>query len=109
MLARPDHLSVTVSAAGAAAEENPDALAARIWREIAPALAAAGLRAPDTAMPEARVVKEKRATIRQGVGDDARPPLAPLANLALAGDWLTALAGHHRERGDLGRAGGRRF
>jgi hydroxysqualene dehydroxylase len=91
VLARPDHVSVTVSAAGAAAEENPDALAARIWREIAPALAASGLPVRAGPMPEARVVKEKRATVWQGVGDQTRPPLRPLANLALAGDWLTPL------------------
>ena len=42
-------------------------------------------------MPEARIVKEKRATVRQAVGDAWTPPLRPLANLALAGDWLTPL------------------
>jgi NADPH-dependent 2,4-dienoyl-CoA reductase/sulfur reductase-like enzyme len=91
VLARPDHVSVTVSAAGAAAEENPDALAGRIWGEIAPALAAVGLSVEAGPMPEARVVKEKRATVRQGAGDSWTPPLRPLANLALAGDWLTPL------------------
>jgi hypothetical protein len=42
-------------------------------------------------MPEARIVKEKRATVRQAAGDAWTPPLRPLSNLALAGDWLTPL------------------
>jgi len=116
VLARPDHLSVTVSAAGEAADESPDALAARIWGEIAPALAAAGLPAPPEPPAELRIVKEKRATVRQGVGDEARTPLRPLANLALAGDWLTplpatiesAVVSGERAAGLLGRPPGPR-
>jgi hypothetical protein len=41
--------------------------------------------------PETRVVKEKRATIRQAAEILPQPPLRPLANLALAGDWLGSL------------------
>ena len=85
-LARHDHVSVTVSAAGEAADEDPDVLLARIWSEIAPAFAAVGV--PLTRLAEARVVKEKRATIRQAVGPMPQPPERPLTNLALAGDWL---------------------
>jgi phytoene dehydrogenase-like protein len=85
-LARPDHVSVTVSAAGEAADEDPDVLLARIWSEIAPAFAAAGVAIERHG--EARVVKEKRATIRQAAGPLPQPPVRPLANLALAGDWL---------------------
>jgi hypothetical protein len=90
-LVRRDHVSVTVSAAGAAVDEETSVLAARIWREIAPALAALGLPVDAERPPDARVVKEKRATIRQAAGPLAQPPLRPLANLALAGDWLGAL------------------
>lgn len=85
-LARPDHVSVTVSAAGEAADEDPDVLAARIWSEIAPAFAAAGVAVERHG--EARIVKEKRATIRQAAGPMPQPPVRPLTNLALAGDWL---------------------
>jgi hypothetical protein len=85
-LARPDHVSVTVSAAGEAADWDPDRLADHIWAEIAPAFAAAGVALERTGA--ARVVKEKRATIRQAVGPLPQPPRRPLPNLALAGDWL---------------------
>ena len=37
------------------------------------------------------IVKERRATIRQAAGPRPRPPLRPLENLALAGDWIGAL------------------
>jgi hypothetical protein len=104
VLARPDHVSVTVSAAGAAAEENPDVLARRIWDEIAPALSAAGL--PVGAMPEARVVKEKRATCGRGRRRRGAPPLGPSPTWRSPGDWLTPLAGDDRERRDLRRARG---
>ena len=89
-LVREDHTSVTVSAAGEAVDLDQEALAARVWREIAPAIRAIGLSVPE-AMPEFRVVKEKRATIRQDAGPLPQPLVRPLANLALAGDWLGAL------------------
>ncbi len=85
-LARADHVSVTVSAAGEAADAEPAALLERIWAEIAPAFAAAGVAIERSG--EARVVKEKRATIRQAAGPLPQPPVRPLENLALAGDWL---------------------
>ncbi|MGJ3262067.1 MAG: hydroxysqualene dehydroxylase [Salinarimonas sp.] len=88
-LARLDHVSVTVSAAGAAVGDDPEALAARIWSEVAPALRAAGVAVGEPV--EQRVVKEKRATIRQAAGLDGPRPRAPHPNLRLAGDWLSPL------------------
>jgi hypothetical protein len=86
-LVRDDHTSVTVSAAGEAVDLDQATLAARVWGEIAPALRALGLAVPE-AMPEFRVVKEKRATIRQDAGPLPQPLVRPLANLTLAGDWI---------------------
>lgn len=76
--------SVTISAAEAVADWESEALAMRVWREIAPALDL-----PAAEMPPARVVKEKRATFLQSPANEARRPhaLSPLANLMLAGDW----------------------
>lgn len=85
-LIRPTHVSVTVSAAGTVIDGNAEEVSARIWREIAPALHALGLDTGD--QPETRVVKERRATIRQAAEELPQPPLQPLENLALAGDWL---------------------
>ena len=90
-LIREGHVSVTVSAADAAVHQNASDVAAGIWREIAPALRSLGLDAPADRQPEARVVKEKRATIRQAAETLPQPPLRPLANLALAGDWIGSL------------------
>jgi hydroxysqualene dehydroxylase len=90
VLIRRDHVSVTVSAARATLTENAEDLATKIWGEIAPALHAAGIAAPHD-RPEARVVKEKRATIRQAAGPLPQPSIQPLRNLALAGDWIGTL------------------
>jgi hypothetical protein len=89
-LVRDDHTSVTVSAAGGAVDLDAETIAAQVWAEIAPAMRAVGLSATD-AVPEFRVVKEKRATIRQDAGLLPQPALRPLANLALAGDWIGPL------------------
>lgn len=88
-LARRDHVSVTVSAAGASVADDPESLAVRIWEEVAPALRAAGVEIGERG--EARVVKEKRATIRQAAGPDLPRPRAPYRNLRFAGDWLSLL------------------
>jgi len=90
-LIRENHVSVTVSAADAVVDQNASEVAARIWREIAPALRSLGLDAAIERQPETRVVKEKRATIRQAAEILPQPPLRPLANLALAGDWIGSL------------------
>jgi glycine/D-amino acid oxidase-like deaminating enzyme len=90
-LIRPTHVSVTVSAADAVIDQNAAEVAARIWRDIVPALRGLGLEVTSDRQPETRVVKEKRATIRQAAEILPQPPLRPLANLALAGDWLGSL------------------
>ncbi|MGO4388437.1 FAD-dependent oxidoreductase [Microvirga sp. 2YAF29] len=91
MLVRPDHVSITVSAAHDVIDLSADDLSQTIWREIAPTLQSLGLDAAIDRQPEARVVKEKRATIKQAANLLPLPPLRPLANLALAGDWLGSL------------------
>jgi predicted NAD/FAD-dependent oxidoreductase len=91
MLVRRDHVSVTVSAAGQAVDRDAGDLAAQVWREIVPALHAIGIGASAEIMPDMRVVKEKRATIRQAAVPLPQPPLRPLLNLALAGDWIGVL------------------
>ena len=61
---------------------------ALIWAEVVPALRALGLDVSREAVPEARIVREKRATIRQAAGPIPQPLLRPFANTALAGDWI---------------------
>ncbi|MDF2689333.1 MAG: hypothetical protein K0Q80_2299, partial [Microvirga sp.] len=80
-----------VSAAHDVIDISSDDLARTIWHEIAPTLQSLGLDAAIDRQPEARVVKEKRATIKQAANPQPLPPLRPLANLALAGDWLGSL------------------
>ncbi len=81
---RGDVVSVTVSAADALAEHSNEAIAERLWADIARAL---GL--PLSQRTRVRIVKEKRATFAQTPA--ALPKRAPvrtqLANLYLAGDW----------------------
>jgi hypothetical protein len=88
VLVRPGGVSVTVSAGDAEAGEAVEALAPRAWAEIVEAARGFGVSGewPD-APPPCRVVKERRATPRQGPGAVPVPPRRPLANLALAGDW----------------------
>ena len=76
---------MTVSAAGALAEESNEVVAERLWPEVRAAL---GL-APDMALPPWRIVKEKRATIAQTPAANRLRPDAATAweNLVLAGDW----------------------
>ncbi len=90
-LVRDDHVSVTVSAAGAAVDHDAEHLGSVVWQEIVPALRALDIAVDPTATPPARVVKERRATIRQATGRMPQPPLRPLANLTLAGDWIGTL------------------
>jgi hydroxysqualene dehydroxylase len=81
---RPGLASVTVSAARAMVDEPAEVLAPRLWADVARAFPALG-----EAMPPYRVIKEKRATIRQSPTDEAlRPGFATkFDNLWLAGDW----------------------
>lgn len=78
--------SVTVSAADDLAGEPADDIASRLWTEVSATLKLAGIEAPETPQGR-RIVKERRATIRQTPG--LRRPGAATAwrNLFLAGDW----------------------
>lgn len=79
-----DRISVTVSAADRLMAEPREALAARLWADVARAL---GLAAD---LPPWQIVKEKRATFAATVEQQARRPGArtAYANLVLAGDWI---------------------
>jgi len=81
---RPGLASVTVSAARRMVGEPPETLAPRLWADVAHAFPDLG-----AAVPAYRIIKEKRATIRQSPADEAmRPPSATaFGNLWLAGDW----------------------
>jgi hydroxysqualene dehydroxylase len=84
LFVRGDVASVTVSAADALADDDADAIAAKLWNEIRHAL---GL--SEAPLPAHRIVKEKRATFAQ-TPDQARrrPPTRTCwKNLFLAGDW----------------------
>ncbi|HKR87590.1 MAG TPA: hydroxysqualene dehydroxylase HpnE [Phenylobacterium sp.] len=86
----PDRISVTVSGANHLIQQPREALAARLWADVAAAL---GL-GPD--LPPWQVVKEKRATFEATVEQERLRPGArtALANLVLAGDWTdTGLPG----------------
>jgi squalene-associated FAD-dependent desaturase len=76
--------SVTVSAARGMVDETADALAPRLWADVLSAFPDLG---PD--LPAYRIIKEKRATIRQSPADEALRPRAEIgfSNLWLAGDW----------------------
>lgn len=84
LFVRGDVASVTVSAADALIDEPSEALAERLWRDIAQALVLG-----PAALPAHRVVKEKRATFAQVPANLARRPPARTRwkNLFLAGDW----------------------
>ncbi len=84
LFAFPERLSVTISAGEAWLDTPREALAARIWAEVA---AISGLPA---AMPARwQIVRERRATFAASPQQDAlRPGVAtPWRNVALAGDW----------------------
>jgi uncharacterized protein with NAD-binding domain and iron-sulfur cluster len=77
-------VSLTVSAAAALAEERNEAIAERLWRDTAQALAL-----PSEPAPLMRVIKERRATFAQTPASLSRRPPATTRwrNLLLAGDW----------------------
>ena len=84
LFVRGDVASVTVSAADSLAEEDSDAIATRMWKEIARALGQEG-----KPLPAFRIVKEKRATFAQTPAEARRRPgcHTPWSKLFLAGDW----------------------
>ena len=77
-------VSVTVSAADVLADVANEEVAARLWADVAQALAL-----PRAPMPPVRIVKEKRATFAQVPAALAKRARArtQIANLLLAGDW----------------------
>jgi len=83
LFAFDDRLSVTISGADRLMDEPREALARKIWAEVA---AATGLPA---ASPPWQIVKEKRATFAATPAQEMRRPNAKTAwdNLWLAGDW----------------------
>ncbi|WP_299837475.1 hydroxysqualene dehydroxylase HpnE [uncultured Jannaschia sp.] len=88
---RGDVVSVTVSAAEASEVDGlsrEDTLA-RLWRDVAAAIAAHGGTVP-AAMPVSRLLREKAATFDQSPDGAARRPAArtPWPNLLLAGDHV---------------------
>jgi squalene-associated FAD-dependent desaturase len=78
-----DRISVTISCADTLATLDRETLAARLWADVAKALAL-----PE-ALPQWQIVKEMRATFAATPAQEALRPPAPTAwqNLWLAGDW----------------------
>jgi squalene-associated FAD-dependent desaturase len=79
-----DRISITISAADALLDEPREALARRIWAEVA---AIHGLPAE---LPPWQIVRERRATFAATPEQDAKRPPAQTRwrNLILAGDWV---------------------
>jgi len=79
-----NRISVTVSGADRLVEVEREALAARLWRDVA---AVYGL-PPE--LPPWQIVKEKRATFAATPEQNAKRPTAetPWKNVSLAGDWV---------------------
>lgn len=84
LFVRGEVVSVTVSAADALAEEPNEAIAEKLWADVARAL-----ERPRDPRPPWRVVKEKRATFAQVPSSLSRRPgpRVGFTNLFLAGDW----------------------
>lgn len=83
LIVRDDVVSVTVSAADDLVDRDAESALARLWHDTSKALQLG------PAMPSARLIKEKRATIRQTpAAERLRPPVRTAhRNLFLAGDW----------------------
>ena len=83
LVAHPDRISVTVSAADDLASQPRETIATALWADITRAY---GFAAP---MPKFQIIKEARATFAATPAQDALRPAATTAtsNLFLAGDW----------------------
>jgi len=83
IFAFPDRISVTVSAADAIVDQDREALAALLWRDVARAYNLAD------ELPPWQIVKEKRATFAATPKQNAKRPQTATRwrNLLLAGDW----------------------
>jgi len=83
LFAFPDRLSVTISAADRLLDVPREALAQKLWQEVA---TVAGL---PMALPPWQIVRERRATFAATPGENGKRPAAATAwsNLWLAGDW----------------------
>ena len=84
---KPDHISVTVSAANKLIDRPAADLAAAIWPNVIDAVELDGEQA--ATVPPFRVIKERRATIVANAVQEGRRPgaITDIANLKLAGDW----------------------
>jgi hydroxysqualene dehydroxylase len=78
-----DRISTTISGADRLVDQEREALAALLWRDVA-----AALKLP-AELPPWQIVKEKRATFAATPEQAARRPVARTRwkNLTLAGDW----------------------
>jgi squalene-associated FAD-dependent desaturase len=83
LFAFPDRLSVTISAADRFLDVPREALAQKLWQDVA---IVAGL---PMGLPPWQIVRERRATFAATPGENAKRPGATTAwsNLWLAGDW----------------------
>ncbi len=81
---RGDIVSLTISAAGALADEPAQDLIPRLWTDTTKALNLEG-----TQFTAARIIKEKKATFDESPAGTAKRkgPGTRLRNLVLAGDW----------------------
>jgi squalene-associated FAD-dependent desaturase len=84
LFAFPDRLSTTISAADRLLDVAREALAAKIWDEVATVAAL------PKALPPWQIVRERRATFAATPRENAKRPDADTAwsNLFLAGDWI---------------------
>lgn len=83
VFAFPDRLSVTISSADRLLDEDREALARRLWAEVA------ALHKMPPELPPWQIVKERRATFAATPEQNAKRPGARTRwdNLLLAGDW----------------------
>jgi squalene-associated FAD-dependent desaturase len=83
VFAFPDRFSTTVSAADALAQEDREAVAHRLWKDVA------AVHRQPAELPRWQIVTEKRATFSATPEQEKRRPAARTAcdGLFLAGDW----------------------